>query len=60
VVVNAASLRILYLLHSLEMKKGGDKELKCKAFELKELAGMGADLTYLGKEDFLRVSSSIL
>lgn len=51
-VVNAAALRIVYLLYSIETKRGGDKELKRKAFELKELAGMGVDLTTLGKEDF--------
>lgn len=51
-VVNAAELRILYLLQSIEQRRGGDKELKRKAFELKEVAGMGLDLTSLGKEDF--------
>jgi HD-GYP domain-containing protein (c-di-GMP phosphodiesterase class II) len=50
-VVNAAELRILYLLHSIERQRGGDRELKRKAFELKELAGMGGDLISLGKED---------
>ncbi|MBN2325206.1 MAG: HD domain-containing protein [Spirochaetes bacterium] len=57
-VVNAAALRIVYLLQSIEMKRGGDKELKRKALELKELAGMWGDLTSLGKEDFF--ASSLL
>ncbi len=33
-------------------RPSGDKDLKRKAFELKEIAGMGVDLTSLGKEDF--------
>ncbi|UCB45406.1 MAG: HD domain-containing protein [Spirochaetota bacterium] len=51
-VVNTAELRILYLVHSLQERTSGDKELKRKAFELKEIAGIGMDLTSLGKEDF--------
>jgi class 3 adenylate cyclase len=51
-VVNAASLRIVYLLRSIEMSRGGDRELKRKTVELKELARIGGDLISLGKEDF--------
>jgi class 3 adenylate cyclase len=51
-VVNSAELRILYLQNYIEQRRGGDRELKRKAFDLKEISGMGLDLTSLGKEDF--------
>ncbi len=51
-VVSAAEMKIVYLLNYGRGKEGGDRELKRKAFELKEIAGMGIDLTSLGKEDF--------
>lgn len=51
-VVNSAELRILYLQNYIEQRRGGDRELKRKAFDLKEISGMGIDLTSLGKEDF--------
>jgi HD-GYP domain-containing protein (c-di-GMP phosphodiesterase class II) len=52
-VVNAASLRIVYLLRSIEMRRGGDRELKRKTFDLEEISGIGSKLTSLrSKEDF--------
>ncbi len=51
-VVNTAVLRIVYLLRSIEMRQGGDRELKRKTFDLEEISGMGSKLTSLGKEDF--------
>jgi len=51
-VVNSAELRILYLQNYIEQRRGGDRELKRKAFDLEEISGMGSKLTSLGKEDF--------
>jgi len=51
-VCSAAELRIGGFLLAGERSSSEDRELKRKAFELKEIAGMGIDLTSLGKEDF--------
>jgi HD-GYP domain-containing protein (c-di-GMP phosphodiesterase class II) len=48
-VCSAAELRILSLLGV--SGQSGHRDLRRKAFELKELSGMGADLTSLGKEE---------
>jgi HD-GYP domain-containing protein (c-di-GMP phosphodiesterase class II) len=39
-------------LRMLGGTQGGDHDLRRKALELKEIAGLGADLVSLGKEDF--------
>jgi HD-GYP domain-containing protein (c-di-GMP phosphodiesterase class II) len=49
-VCSAAELKIMSLLGVAN--QAGDRDLRRKAFELKEISGMGADLTSLGKEDF--------
>ena len=49
-VCNASELKIVSLLGGVN--PAGDRDLRRKAFELKEISGMGADLTSLGKEDF--------
>jgi HD-GYP domain-containing protein (c-di-GMP phosphodiesterase class II) len=51
-VCNAAELRMDYLLKYGGERGGERRELKRKAFELRELSVMGMDLTTLGKEDF--------
>lgn len=51
-VCGAVVLRMVYLLAFTDGKIVDRRELKRKAFELKELAGIGSDLTSLGKEDF--------
>ncbi len=48
-VCNAAELKIMSLLGV--SSQSGDRDLRRKAFELKEISGMGADLTSLGKEE---------
>ena len=47
---NFGELKIKLLIQMSE--KSGLKELKRSAFELKDLSGIGVDLTALGKEDF--------
>jgi class 3 adenylate cyclase len=47
---NAAELKIRSFAGEPK-PQAGDRDLRRKAFELKEIAGMGADLTSLGKED---------
>ncbi len=49
-VCSAAELKIMSLLGGVQPV--GDRDLRRKAFELKEISGMGVDLTSLGKEDF--------
>ncbi len=49
-ICNTAELKFTAL--QMRGERPGDRELKRKAFELKEIAGMGVDLTSLGKEDF--------
>ena len=49
-VCSAAELKIVSLLGVAN--QAGDRDLRRKAFELKEISGMGVDLTSLGKEDF--------
>jgi HD-GYP domain-containing protein (c-di-GMP phosphodiesterase class II) len=51
-VCRSAELRIETLLSAGKPLHTGDKELRRKAFELKEIGGMSVDLTTLGKEDF--------
>ncbi len=51
-VCGAVVLRMVYLLAFTDGKIVDRRELRRKAFELKELAGIGGDLTSLGKEDF--------
>ncbi|MGQ9615668.1 MAG: HD domain-containing phosphohydrolase [Spirochaetota bacterium] len=48
----AAQLRLMGLTDVGGKALAGVKDLKRKAFELRELAGLGVDLTSLGKEDF--------
>lgn len=48
-VCSAAELKIVSLLGGVNPV--GDRDLRRKAFELKEITGMGADLTTLGKEE---------
>ena len=48
-VCSAALLKIMSLLGV--SVQSGDRDLRRKAFELKELSGMGTDLTTLGKEE---------
>jgi HD-GYP domain-containing protein (c-di-GMP phosphodiesterase class II) len=48
-VCNAAELKIVSLLGI--SSQAGHRDLRRKAFELKEISGMGADLTSLGKEE---------
>jgi class 3 adenylate cyclase len=49
-VCNAAELKINSLTSDVKPQHG-DRDLRRKAFELKEISGMGVDLTSLGKED---------
>ncbi len=51
-VCRSAELRMETLLSANKPLITGDRELRRKAFELKEIGGMGVDLTTLGKEDF--------
>jgi HD-GYP domain-containing protein (c-di-GMP phosphodiesterase class II) len=48
-VCSAAELKIMSLFGV--SAQSGNRDLRRKAFELKELSGMGADLTSLGKEE---------
>jgi HD-GYP domain-containing protein (c-di-GMP phosphodiesterase class II) len=50
-ICGAAELKINGLLGG-SRPDTGDRDLRRKAFELKEISGMGVDLTSLGKEDF--------
>jgi HD-GYP domain-containing protein (c-di-GMP phosphodiesterase class II) len=50
-ICSAAELKISNLI-TMPVPKAGDRDLRRKAFELKEISGMGVDLTSLGKEDF--------
>jgi len=50
-ICSIAELKFAQLLIKGE-RPSSDRDLKRKAFELKEIAGMGVDLTSLGKEDF--------
>jgi len=49
---HTVELRMLYILTYKKGKSSEGRELRMKAFELKELSGIGVDLTSLGKEDF--------
>jgi HD-GYP domain-containing protein (c-di-GMP phosphodiesterase class II) len=49
---HAVELRMLYIITAKKHKSGEGRELRMKAFELKEISGIGVDLTSLGKEDF--------
>jgi HD-GYP domain-containing protein (c-di-GMP phosphodiesterase class II) len=51
-VCGAVELKMNMLLAYQNEKGAEGRELRRKAFELKELAGIGVDLTTLGKEDF--------
>jgi len=51
-VCNAVELRMLHMISARVERAGEGRELRRKAFELKELSGIGVDLTSLGKEDF--------
>ena len=51
-VCSTVVLRMACILNTQKTSKKEGKELRRKAFELKELTGMGSDLTSLGKEDF--------
>jgi adenylate cyclase len=51
-VCNTVELRMLHIICSRVERVGDGRELRRKAIELKELSGMGVDLTSLGKEDF--------
>jgi len=51
-ICSTAEMRFLSVTASGEGGDRGSRELRRKAFELKEIAGMGVDLTSLGKEDF--------
>jgi len=51
IICSVAELKFAQLL-TKGKRPSGDRDLKRKAFELKEIAGMGVDLTSLGKEDF--------
>jgi len=50
-VCNASELKVANLIGTSK-PLAGDRDLRRKAFELKEITGMGIDLTSLGKEDF--------
>jgi HD-GYP domain-containing protein (c-di-GMP phosphodiesterase class II) len=52
IVCGAVELRMNTLLAYQNEKGSEGRELRRKAFELRELAGIGVDLTSLGKEDF--------
>ena len=47
-VCNAVELRMLHIISSRVERVGDGRELRRKAFELKELSGIGVDLTSLG------------
>jgi HD-GYP domain-containing protein (c-di-GMP phosphodiesterase class II) len=49
---HAVELRMLYIMTRKKHKSGEGRELRMKALELKEISGIGVDLTSLGKEDF--------
>jgi len=52
-ICSMAEMRIMYLLYLENMAVSSERELKRKTLELKELTGIGEDLTSLNKEDFL-------
>ena len=52
-ICSMAEMRIMYLLYMENMAVSSERELKRKTLELKELTGIGEDLTSLNKEDFL-------
>jgi len=51
-ICNSAELKMIYLLTYQDTRDGENKELRRKALELKELAGIGGDLISLEREDF--------
>lgn len=52
-ICSMAEMRIMYLLYLENMVVSPERELKRKTLELRELTGIGEDLTSLNKEDFL-------
>jgi|GEM_PF-2056933 len=51
-VCNAVELKMIHIITARVERAGEGRELRRKTFELKELSGIGVDLTSLGKEDF--------